>query len=273
MELPRPGNEAGGTHLRNNGHVRYLRGAPCVRCVHARRGVHTLHVARGALSRSPAVVAARCCHYSSPCSNSPSVENGTVPSGERCAGSLPPRSRTMRRMATRHGTPARPAHHETRVENHYSSPCSNSSSVENGTVPSGERCAGSLPPRSRTMRRIATRHGTPARTAHHETRVEMSCWVPTPTRLRYAHEVQAALQAVPVHEAERRNKRRQQFFLSWHSAVSGRYGGCGYFRPPRAGTPPFKKIINSSSQKLCSGHRANSIYNFTFARSRTPECA
>ena len=42
VELPRPGSEAGGTHLRNNRHVRYLRGARrCVRCVHARRGVRS----------------------------------------------------------------------------------------------------------------------------------------------------------------------------------------------------------------------------------------
>ena len=41
VELPRPGSEAAGTHLRNNRHFRCLRGAPCVRCVHARRGVRS----------------------------------------------------------------------------------------------------------------------------------------------------------------------------------------------------------------------------------------
>ena len=41
VELPRPGSEAAGTHLRNNRHVRCLRGAPYVRCVHARRGVRS----------------------------------------------------------------------------------------------------------------------------------------------------------------------------------------------------------------------------------------
>jgi len=48
VELPLPGSEAGETHLRNNRHVRYLRGAPCVRCVHARRGVRSGEAATSA---------------------------------------------------------------------------------------------------------------------------------------------------------------------------------------------------------------------------------
>ena len=40
VELPRPGSEAAGTHIRNNRHARCLR-APCVRCVHVRRGVRS----------------------------------------------------------------------------------------------------------------------------------------------------------------------------------------------------------------------------------------